>query len=82
MITIQQAIVEEHLDELRRDAELVRAARRLHRASPDSDEDVGAALPPRVTGRRPVRLRLGLWLISLGNAVAGGRPDGASRRPA
>ena len=83
MITIQQSIVEEHLNDLRRDAQALRAERILHGSDREPEDDVGH--PTRmsaVQSRRPVRVRLGLWLIGIGNAVAGGRVDGASRRAA
>lgn len=83
MITIQQSIVEEHINDLRRDAEALRAERILHGADREPEVDVGGRTPvSALGGRRPVRVRLGLWLIGLGNAVAGGRVDGASRRAA
>ena len=83
MITIQQSIVEEHINDLRRDAEALRAERVLHRADPE--DDVGHGGPTSrsaVARRRRVRVRLGLWLIGVGNAVAGTRVDGASGRAA
>lgn len=81
MITIQQSIVEEHINDLRRDADALRVERILRRS--DADEDVGhGGARSSAAGRRRVRVRLGRWLIGVGNAVAGGRVDGASGRAA
>ncbi len=61
MEDIQRIIVNEHMDELRHDAE----ARRLRDPSCDEPETDGR-------GRMAAaRIRLGAWLIAVGTAVAG-----------
>lgn len=80
----QYAIVHERINDLHRDAELIRAQRRVRDAGRRSDEDVGhdrgsgsrqtANGDPRA-GRRAVRVRLGRWLIGVGSAVAGTNGD-------
>ena len=65
MEDIQIIIVNEHIDEMRRDAEV----RRLRDSSRDD---------PEVDGRGSVaaaRIRLGAWLIGVGTAVAGTARD-------
>jgi hypothetical protein len=80
----QYAIVHERINDLHRDAELLRAQRRVREAGRRSDEDAGhdgrnghrpngAGHVP--AGRRPVRVRLGRWLIGVGSAVAGTNGD-------
>ncbi len=65
MEDIQQIIVNEHIHELRHDAE----ARRLREPSRDGPEaDARGSL-------RAARIRLGAWLIGVGTAVAGSASD-------
>ncbi|HET9456905.1 MAG TPA: hypothetical protein VFO78_06165 [Candidatus Limnocylindrales bacterium] len=80
----QYAIVHERINDLLRDAELLRAERRMRDAGRRSDEDVGRDGPAgdRLSGngrahagRRPIRVRLGRWLIGVGSAVAGTNGD-------
>ncbi|HEU4920330.1 MAG TPA: hypothetical protein VFT20_11375 [Candidatus Limnocylindrales bacterium] len=80
----QYAIVHERINDLLRDAELLRAERRVRDAGGRSDHDVGrrGSAGNRLNGdgrgragRRPVRVRLGRWLIGVGSAVAGTNGD-------
>ncbi len=66
MEDIQQIIVNEHMDELRHDAE----ARRLR--DPSGDDDPGGT---DAGGLGAARVRLGEWLIGVGTAVAGSAGD-------
>jgi hypothetical protein len=65
MEDIQQIIVNERIDDLRRDT----AARRMR----DTSDGDRAGAPPG--GVRAVRVRLGEWLIGVGTAVAGSAGD-------
>lgn len=69
MDNIQQVIVNEHIEDLRREAESLRAERRMRHPTGDGDRAGGAANAPD----RPARVRLGHWLIGVGMAVAGPR---------
>jgi hypothetical protein len=74
------AIVHERINDLLREGEGLRTARRISGGIWASDEDVGRDGPANGgTGRRaehrPVRVRLGHWLIGVGNAVAGTNGD-------
>ncbi len=64
-------LVRDHIDSLLREGEALRAERleAAHRST--ADRTVG------VRGGRfgPVRIRLGLWLVGVGSAVAGGDND-------
>ena len=66
MEEIQQIIVNEHIDELRHDAE----ARRIRGDTRDDDSSVA---PPG--GGPAARVRLGRWLIWVGTALAGSAAD-------
>ena len=66
MEDLQQIIVNEHIHDLRRDAE----ASRMRDAHGDDDR---AGAPPGGVGA--ARVRLGEWLIGVGNAVAGSASD-------
>lgn len=70
MEDIRRIIVNEHIADLRRDAEALRVTRRAPHHSRDGD-------PPcaEVPDGRPARVRLGHWLIGLGTAVAGSSGD-------
>jgi hypothetical protein len=76
MQDLRQIIVNDHIDELRREAEALRTERRIRHASRDG---IGAARAATAEGRA-TRVRVGRWLISLGAAVAGasGDPHGGS----
>lgn len=80
----QYAIVHERINDLLRDAELLRAERRVRDAGGRSDHDVGrrGSAGNRLNGDgrgragpQPVRVRLGRWLIGVGSAVAGTNGD-------
>jgi hypothetical protein len=83
MEQIQQALVQDHINDLLRDGEAFRAERLTRGLSHSPDEDVGACDPEPIT-RRPVRVRLGHWLIGVGHALAGadGQPGRAERHAA
>lgn len=70
MQDLQRIIVNEHIDDLRRDAEALRVARRMRYHTRDGDPARGES-----ADGRPVRVRLGRWLISVGTAVAGSAGD-------
>ena len=67
MDTIQNAIVHEHITDLLREGEALRAER--YRTNQTAEDDVGRS---EIRGRpRRARVRLGHWLIGIGNALAG-----------
>ncbi len=66
MDEIQQIIVNEHMDDLRRDAE---EGRMRDHARDGDPEDPGTG------SGRAARVRLGKWLIGVGTAVAGSAGD-------
>ncbi len=71
MRTLQEFIVNEHIQDLRREAEMLRTERRMrHRTHDVTPDPIGN--PSR---RRPVRVRLGHWLIGIGMAVSGSPAD-------
>ena len=78
MDQFQQIFVNEHIDDLRREAESLRSERRVRHRSRDGDGSGTAAQTPR----RGARVRLGLWLIGIGSAVAGtsGEPHSGTAR--
>jgi hypothetical protein len=80
MELLQRHIVEDHIYDLRREADARRTARLADGHDERSDEDVGTALRPHAHRPSPVRVRFGHWLIGLGAAVAGSddRVDGAA----
>ena len=81
MNDMQQTLVKEHIDDLFRDGEALRAERQIRGADRSFDVDVGARVGPDGSAdRRGVRVRVGHWLIGVGTAVAG--PNGHSNGPA
>jgi hypothetical protein len=70
MEDLQRIIVNEHLADLRRDAEAFRVTRRAQHHIRDGDPPMGKA-----PDGRPARVRLGHWLIGVGTAVAGSAGD-------
>lgn len=69
MIDLQRAAVADHIADLAREAAALRAERsrdhlREHAAAPDEAHGHPADFPPR-------RVRLGLWLVAVGEAIAG-----------
>ena len=69
MIDLQQAAVADHIADLAREGEALRAERtrdhlREHASAPDEALSHPADLPPR-------RVRLGRWLVSFGEAISG-----------
>jgi hypothetical protein len=67
----QQIFVNEHIDDLRREAESLRSERRVRHRTRDGDGSGTAAH----TDPRGARVRLGHWLIGIGTAVAGTAGD-------
>ena len=84
MELLQRHIVQDHIRDLRREADARRTAGLADSQDERSDEDVGSALRPHAHRASPVRVRFGHWLIGLGTTVAGSddRVDGAARRAA
>jgi hypothetical protein len=85
MFQMQKALVTEHINDLYREGEALRAARRVQSADRLSDHDVGRPDgATRGAERRGVRVRLGHWLIGVGTTVAGpnGHSNGATGRAA
>jgi hypothetical protein len=70
MEDLRRIIVNEHLADLRRDAEAVRVTRRVPHHTRDGDPAIC-----ETSDGRPARVRLGHWLIGLGTAVAGSAGD-------
>jgi hypothetical protein len=70
MEDIRRIIVNEHIADLRRDAEAFRVTRR----APHHSRDGNPACAEAPDGR-PARVRLGHWLIAVGTAVAGSASD-------
>ena len=70
MEDIRRIIVNEHIADLRRDAEALRVTRRAPHHTRDGDPACAEA-----PNGRPARVRLGHWLIGLGTAVAGSASD-------
>ncbi len=69
MIDLQRAAVADHIADLAREGAALRAERsrdhlREHAAAPDEALTHPADLPPR-------RVRLGRWLVAVGEAIAG-----------
>lgn len=80
MNELQNAIVSDHISDLLREGETLRAERLSHPKETRTDEDVGQI--GNEARRHPARIRLGRWLIGVGNAVAGtgeGQGDAARR---
>lgn len=72
---LQQFIVMERIDDLHREAELLRTERRMRHRYRGAD---GSGIEPVAAsgaGRRPARVRLGHWLIAVGIAVSGSASD-------
>jgi hypothetical protein len=82
MNEVQQAIVREHISDLFRDGEALRAERWIRSKERAFHEDVGRTGRPGGNhyhnGHRPMRVRLGRWLIGVGAAVAGPNGDSAN----
>jgi hypothetical protein len=70
MEDIRRIIVNEHIADLRREADALRATRRVPHHTRDGDPTCGEA-----PDGRPARVRFGHWLIGLGTAVAGSSVD-------
>ena len=70
MEDIRRIIVNEHMADLRRDADALRLTRRAPHHSRDGDPTCAEA-----PDGRPARVRLGHWLIGVGTAVAGSASD-------
>lgn len=72
----QQIFVNEHIDDLRREAEALRSERRVRHRTRYGDGSPTTAQ----ADRRGARVRLGHWLIGVGRAVAGtaGDPHGGT----
>jgi hypothetical protein len=70
MEDIRRIIVNEHVADLRRDADALRVTRRVPNHTRDGDPACGEA-----PDGRPARVRLGRWLIGVGTAVAGSAGD-------
>jgi hypothetical protein len=66
MEDVKRIIVNEHIADLRRDADALRLTRRAPHRSRDGDPTCAEA-----PDGRPARVRLGHWLIGVGTAVAG-----------
>ena len=67
MRTLQQIMVDEHIGDLRRDAESLREERRIRQRTHDGDgPKIGDHSEPGAA-----RVRVGQWLIGLGEAVSG-----------
>jgi hypothetical protein len=67
MNEIQQAIVNEHIADLRREAESLRTEQRMRHRTRDGE----GSTEVKAADRHGARVRLGQWLIGVGNAVAG-----------
>lgn len=70
MEDLRRIIVNEHVADLRREADALRATRRVPYHTRDGDPECGEA-----PDGRPARVRLGQWLIGVGTAVAGSASD-------
>jgi len=66
MEDLRRIIVNDHIDDLRRDAAALRVGRRMRHHTRDGDPASCEA-----SDERPARVRLGRWLIGVGTAVAG-----------
>jgi hypothetical protein len=75
-----QDLVSGHIDDLLREGDALRAERN----EADLRHAASRSAPVRGTPFRPVRVRLGRWLVAVGWAVAGGtaEPQGTARRAA
>jgi hypothetical protein len=85
MQTMQQIIVNDHIADLRHEADILRAERAVRAARTARP---GSADRRHHAGPDPARVRLGHWLIALGSNIAGhrhldhhadGRGDAAAR---
>ena len=80
MNDLQHALVDDHINALMREGASLRAERRDQLPAGATDTDVGSTVAS--IGALPARVRLGQWLIGVGNAIAGptdGRGDTAGR---
>jgi hypothetical protein len=73
MRTLQEVIVNEHINDLRREAEILRMEQRMRHRTRDSDGDAAAARPG--AGGRRARVRLGHWLFGVGTVLSGSTGD-------
>ena len=78
MQTLQEFIVNEHIDDLRREAEMLRTERRMRHRTRDDHGSVTASSTH--TGRGSARVRVGHWLIGIGLAVSGSAGDARATR--
>lgn len=69
MDEVQHALVDEHIGSLMREGASLRAERQNHQITDATDTDVGP--PARAVRVSPARVRVGRWLIGVGNAIAG-----------
>jgi hypothetical protein len=78
MEDLQQIMVGDHIDDLYREGDALRAER-LERDHSPGPHGVRLDVPTR-SGRSPARVRVGRWLIGVGSAVAGtsGDPQGGT----
>lgn len=67
MIDLQRAIVADHIADLEREG----AALRAERVRDDRDRDASSAPLHAPSHRPPRRVRLGQWLVAIGEAIAG-----------
>ena len=78
MEDLQQIMVGDHIDDLYREGDALRAER-LERDHSPGPHGAPPGVPTR-NGRPPARVRVGRWLIGVGSAVAGtsGDPQGGT----
>jgi hypothetical protein len=78
MEDLQQILVGDHIDDLFREGDALRAER-LERDHSPGQGGIRGDVPVR-NGRSPARVRVGRWLIGVGAAVAGtsGDPQGGT----
>lgn len=72
MYDLRQIVVNEHLNDLRREAEERRMERTMRHRPRDGESEIA---------RAPARVRLGHWLIGVGKSVAGSAADPGSTAP-
>jgi hypothetical protein len=70
MEDLRRIVINEHLADLRREADALRATRRVPYHTRDGDPECAEA-----PDNQPARVRLGHWLIGVGTAVAGHASD-------
>jgi hypothetical protein len=79
MDQLQRHIVQDHILDLRREADARRAARLAHDHDTRSDDDVGSLASTDSHRASPVRVRFGHWLMGVGAAVARSDSDPIDR---